>query len=328
MPKFSTLLKLGRWVRSRFVSDGLILLYHRVSDPKSDNDPDPFALCVTPQHFTDHMKWLRDFTNPISLQSMVQGLQEKKLPPRAVSVTFDDGYADNLYQANPILEKYSIPATVFVIAGCIGGVYWWDQIARIILKTNQIPNHLSLHIGNRLFSTKIDSNSTQGRKRLLRKLHGILRNLPTDERYSTIAKLSIWAGVNTSTNEWSRPMTDSEIRKLAENGLIEVGSHTLNHNPLSILDTFQQEEEIKYSKKVLEEILNDKVFGFSYPYGLQADFSSVTIKIIQEADYKYACTNHTDVVRFRSDPFQLPRYWINDLTVNEFAYHINNWLSK
>ena len=54
------------------------------------------------------------------LQQLAQGLQDGNLPHRSIVVTFDDGYAANLHNAKPLLERYDIPATVFLTTGCIG----------------------------------------------------------------------------------------------------------------------------------------------------------------------------------------------------------------
>jgi peptidoglycan/xylan/chitin deacetylase (PgdA/CDA1 family) len=322
----ATVLKIGRWIRSRFVRSCLILLYHRVSDPKFDNEPDPYSLCVTPQHFADQMKWLGEFTNTISLQAMVAGLKKGELPSRAVAVTFDDGYADNLYQAKPILEKYNVPATVFVISGCIGSSFWWDQIASIILLPKQLPDHLFLDFGGRSLQIHTESNKHQSRKRLLRGVHSFMRKLQPEECNDAISRLSSWAGVNTSWSEVTRPMSSAEVQKLAENGLVEIGSHTVNHQPLSVLNTTQQTEEIQCSKIDLEKIIDGQIHGFSYPYGLPSDYSSATVNIVQESGFKYACTNTIDTIWTRSALYQLPRHWIKDISVEKFGHYINRWL--
>jgi peptidoglycan/xylan/chitin deacetylase (PgdA/CDA1 family) len=118
-----TLRRTGRWLRSRFSAGGLILGYHRVVDVGRD----PLAMCVSPRHFEEHLAVLRRVAYPISLDALVRGLEEGKLPPRAVALTFDDGYADVLTDAQPLLEQYQIPASVFVVTGCLGSHFAWDH---------------------------------------------------------------------------------------------------------------------------------------------------------------------------------------------------------
>ncbi len=109
-----------------------ILLYHRVTEVPSD----PWALSVTPDHFAGHLEILREYTRPISLQQLSQGLREGNLPDCSVVVTFDDGYADNLLNAKPLLERYDVPATVFLATGLVEHWRepWWDELEQLLLQ--------------------------------------------------------------------------------------------------------------------------------------------------------------------------------------------------
>lgn len=99
----------------------IVLLYHRVADL----DSDPERLAVSPTHFREQMNYLKEHYRIVRFEGDWSGLQES-----AVAVTFDDGYADNFYEALPILEETGVPATfssVPVIWGrCTssGGTNW------------------------------------------------------------------------------------------------------------------------------------------------------------------------------------------------------------
>ena len=92
---------------------GVVLLYHRVADLKTD----PQLLAVSPSNFADHLRILNRDYLPVALTDL--NSQTPKPPSRPVHVvlTFDDGYADNLHQALPLLKDASVPATFFVVAG-------------------------------------------------------------------------------------------------------------------------------------------------------------------------------------------------------------------
>ncbi len=108
---------------------GAVLLYHRVAETPFDLH----GLCVTPDEFRAQMTHLANAYRPVPLIQFAMAAREGWLPDRAVAVTFDDGYADNLEIASPILLELGIPATFFVTSdGLLGRAeVWWDVLAEI-----------------------------------------------------------------------------------------------------------------------------------------------------------------------------------------------------
>jgi peptidoglycan/xylan/chitin deacetylase (PgdA/CDA1 family) len=101
---------------------------------------------VKPRHFTEHLEIVKKKCSPLSLKGLVSAFQGKTLPRHPVVVTFDDGYADNFTDAKPLLERYAIPATIFVTAGYVGSdrEFWWDELERLILEPAHLPETLDL----------------------------------------------------------------------------------------------------------------------------------------------------------------------------------------
>lgn len=120
----------GRRVCNFFIPTVKILLYHRVEDITID----PYKLCVSPDNFRDQIKFLRDNFKIVPLVKLVQDLRNGKIQNDTIVITFDDGYADNLYNALPILEEFNVPATIFLTAGYISPAaklrlnkpFYWD----------------------------------------------------------------------------------------------------------------------------------------------------------------------------------------------------------
>ena len=139
--------RVAGWVRNRFARGVVILLYHRVAEL----DSDPQLLGVTPRHFAEHLEVLQRYGHPIYLRALAKSLQDGYVPHRTVVVTFDDGYADDLYNAKPLLERHDIPATVFLTSGCIGSnrEFWWDEVDRLLLQPGTLPETLCLRINGR-----------------------------------------------------------------------------------------------------------------------------------------------------------------------------------
>ncbi len=123
---------------------GLILMYHRVAEV----DSDPWGLCVSPRHFSEQLEVLTEYGTSLGLSRFIHALNRGRLPPRPIVVTFDDGYMDNLSDAAPLLERYEVPATIFLVSGAMGRrrEFWWDELERVLLQPGPLPKDLQLMI--------------------------------------------------------------------------------------------------------------------------------------------------------------------------------------
>lgn len=116
----------------------VILLYHRVTDLSQD----PQQLAVSPENFAAHLDILRKKYFLISIDEFVEIVTKgKKMPAKTVVITFDDGYADNLHEAIPILESKKAQAIFYITTSQIGTQreLWWDDLERIFLTGDTLP---------------------------------------------------------------------------------------------------------------------------------------------------------------------------------------------
>ena len=74
----------------------------------------PWKICVSPEAFAEQLARIQAPFHPLSLGDLTHVMGSKKLPPNAVSVTFDNGYLDNMEAAGPLPHKYQVRATLFV----------------------------------------------------------------------------------------------------------------------------------------------------------------------------------------------------------------------
>jgi len=105
---------LAGFIRGKYVPP--ILAYHMI-EPQFQ-----YALAISDKTFEKQMKFFKErHYNLVTLEQLAILIREhKKIPPRTVSITFDDGYQDNYTYAFPVLKKYGIPATIFLIYDEVG----------------------------------------------------------------------------------------------------------------------------------------------------------------------------------------------------------------
>jgi peptidoglycan/xylan/chitin deacetylase (PgdA/CDA1 family) len=132
----------------------LVLMYHSISP----YDEDPLQVIMTPQRFERQMRWIRSRgLRGVSMAEMLDAAAEGRAR-RLVGLTFDDGYADFVANAMPVLQRYGFTATAFVLAGRLGGENEWcnrgprkplltaDQVREIASAGIEIASHGLKHV--------------------------------------------------------------------------------------------------------------------------------------------------------------------------------------
>ncbi len=119
-----------------------ILAYHRIY-----NEDELYS--VSTADFEEHMRYLKEngYTAISLAELFAARAGDKPLPDKPIVITFDDGYADNLTSAQPIMEKYGMKGTVFIIGGSIGQPDYltWEQIQELKSRGAEIGSHTMTH---------------------------------------------------------------------------------------------------------------------------------------------------------------------------------------
>src|SRR5581483_10083886 len=168
-----------------------ILTYHSIADVERD----PFAITVAPADFEGHVRALARHFNVLTLGQLAEGLDRGELPERAVGVTFDDGYANNLDTALPILAAHGVPATLFVATGYIGTdrEFWWDEVARLSWteRGGDAPPVLELAAGGDLLRCPMDDRAAA-----VKRITQWLQARPPGSVEEGLVALRRWAGLD------------------------------------------------------------------------------------------------------------------------------------
>lgn len=296
-----------------------VLLYHRIAE----HGADPFGLSVSEAHFQEHLDVLRRLSSPVPLRELVAALDGGDLPRRPAVLTFDDGYADNLHLAKPLLERADMPATVFVATAADphGRGFWWDELLAIVLAA---AGPITAVIRGKEYEWRLPDERPAEWQRTYRELWELLRTLDPTEREPILRGLRYYGPAGAGAAHPT--LTADEIVLLADGGLLEIGAHTETHPWLAALSRAEQRRELDGSKRTLEELLGRRVESFSYPFGGPNDFDRTTVELVREAGFACACTTAARPARPGADRFRLPRIQVGDWDGDELAKRLAQWL--
>ena len=274
-----------------------IMVFHRVLA-----NPDPLGpdLPVAAE-FEERMRWVKSWFNVMPLPEAADRLFKGTLPRRALSITFDDGYADNEELAAPILKSLGMTATFFVATGFLeGGCMWNDQIAESIRTYDADAIDLTLE-GLAAYSLA----DAGARLRAIETVLAEIKNVETDRRQA------IADAVVKRTGAKALPrlmMNASQVRNLRALGM-DVGAHTVTHPILTRLTADDALAEMRDSKKELERIIGDSVRLFAYPNGVPGqDYAAEHASMARESGFSAAVSTAWGAASMASDRFQLPRF--------------------
>jgi peptidoglycan/xylan/chitin deacetylase (PgdA/CDA1 family) len=299
-------------------SGTVILTYHRV-----DTDPiDPHFLVVDPKRFAKQLTRISRVAQPVPLHDV---LCRSRVP--RVAVTFDDGYADNVLNALPLLEAEGVPATVFVISDMVSAQreFWPDRLERLLRHAPNQVTHVELAVGGTTLTADVSDEAAC--RRTMWALHARLRPRPPVEIDNVLVNLERQMGV-TETPTQCRPVTEEEVRRLTESKLVTVGAHTRSHPWLSTLSEAEQREEIVGCRHRLEVMTGRPVDMFAYPYGSFGSYGRPTVRILRSAGFTLACTTHSDPITRLTSRYLLPRRSVLDWDGDEFERRLRRWLDE
>jgi peptidoglycan/xylan/chitin deacetylase (PgdA/CDA1 family) len=151
----------------------------------------------------------------------------------------------------------------------------------------------------------------------------LLKPLTDDEREPIMQQLLAWAGRRRRIRDSHRTLSAAQVRSIAVNPLIEVGTHTATHPLLAALPAASQRVEIEGSKSCLEGLLGRPVRSLAYPYG---SHSLETVAIVKELGLAWACSTNLGVVTRDTDALRLPRFVVGDWSGDEFARRLKAWV--
>ena len=292
-----------------------ILAYHQVlssEDPLRPDDP-------TRESFERQMRLLARFFNVVPLSEAADKIASETLPPRAVCITFDDGYADNYVNAWPVIQKLGLPATIFVATRYLdGGRMWNDTVIETVRRIKGDSVDLTtLGLGVHPIA------SSAQKRQAVRHILETLKYCLADEREQRVTALADYAETPLPDNLM---LSSAQVAELADSG-IEIGAHTVSHPILASVDDARAREEIEDSKAALERIIGREVTSFAYPNGRpNIDYDSTHVSIVKAAGFKRAVSTHAAGATRLTDLFEMPRFSPWPESSLKFGLRVWQWI--
>ena len=297
----------------------IVLIYHRVIELPSD----PEMIAVSPDNFRRQLDHLKQHYRIVRF-----GEDWSVIKERAVAITFDDGYADNLLEALPILEELQVPATFFVSTGNleVGKFFWWHRLEALLLGEGDFPPRFHLQDAN--FGRFWNCASPPDRQRFYAELCMLMRRVGSERQADWLAQLETWVGRRIEIDSRHRLLTVAELKQLAASPMVTIGAHTVSHAALAALPEEQQRREILTSKHLLEEYIGRPVTTFSYPFGRRCEYNRTSVELCRAAGFSKVAANFPGQVHRWTDPLQLPRHLVRNWDVEVFADELKGFWTR
>lgn len=246
---------------------------------------------------------LRRWANVVPLHSALRDLTAgRRLPPRAVALTFDDGYSDNLELAGPMLARLGLPATCFLVPGILNGEVnpWWERLAWVFttgragrMRWDGVDHDLSGPARHTVFKRVAEDLKLLDRHGRESAIDDVQAQLDPSGVFDPRAQFLDWDGA----------------RRLQE--YFTIGSHTMYHNILSRETAEAQHVDLAESRRQLVDKLGGEVGVLAYPNGKAADYDPNTIAAAEAAGYEFSITTRNGPARRDTPPHEIRRWVMN-----------------
>jgi len=275
---------------------GAILMLHRVSHFEKDRLSPNENMKVSPEFLEAFIERSRKkgYTF-ISLDELYEILTKRKKASKLLVLTFDDGYKDNYEIAYPLLKNKSVPFTIYITTSFLyrSLILWWYIIEDIILKND----YIELSTGEKYFCKDFQEKEIT----FLKIREKIIKSGNIDI-IETLKKLFSKYDVNLiSINKMiceKLCLSVEDLKKLSQDTLVTIGSHTKNHYPLNRLPKDKIYEEIIIANNELENIIDREIEHFAYPFGSLIEAGEREFSIVKEIGFKTATTTRRGTIYY------------------------------
>ena len=293
-------------------------LFHRVN-PERDKLWDPMSVDL----FDKCIKYITSKYTVITIEDLPK-ISSKASQCNYATISFDDGYKDNFIYALPILNKYKVKASFYVVTDSIEkNIPTWTYILDYLFQNSKISK-LKIDFDFLPQDLKITELATLDEKlTYVKRLKPFLKKLSHSNRGMVLNR------VNEAFNDIEIPklmMDWTDLKEMINQGHV-IGSHTVTHG---MLGNMESESDVRYElEKSANEIVSKLgIFPktISYPVG---SYNEMTIKISKEIGYKMGLAVKQMVYDpAQVDLFEIPRIELYNESWWKTRLRIDNTLER
>jgi peptidoglycan/xylan/chitin deacetylase (PgdA/CDA1 family) len=296
----------------RLHAEGVILMLHRViADDRAAALPHRNELCLGSAAFERLLRWLRRHFDCVPLMEL---LDPNAAPPSGrlrVALTFDDGWRDNATHAFPLLQRYQMPASIFLSTDFVGSqrAFWWESIGETLWGTYgpTARNTLCAQLreaGAEAPAALFAQPDQYRRSLLLAQYLQCLKQQPAGLLQALADQCP--DSLEPQALDWQ------QVRQLEDSGLIRFGPHGASHAILTGLDHAQLERELQDSSRLLRQRCRRPLPVYCYPNGDHDE--QVRRQLARHHEYRHALSTRPGLFRGRGDNLALPRIGVSQRT--------------
>ena len=206
---------------------------------------------------------------------------------RFACFTFDDGYVDNLTLALPLFRKHQAPLCLFAATGLIERelFYWWGANEDLVLRSDRIELPATDDSGPRVLWARDSTEKVLAYRALDELCHKSGAAL-----FPTLRQLYYKVGINPHDSLDRDALTPSQVREMASDPLVTIGSHSVTHERLSPMTEEAVRFEMQESRRKLENWSGTNIRHFAYPFGRSDACGAREFAIAKQSGFKTAVT--------------------------------------
>jgi peptidoglycan/xylan/chitin deacetylase (PgdA/CDA1 family) len=245
----------------------------------------------------------------LTIGRLVQRLSEGGLKGKFVSITFDDGFADNFLHAFPVCREFNVPMTLYLVSGFLRREFpmWSFGLEATLAANDSVKFEWDGH------EFALPTATPVQKRRAYATISSRFVRAHPERILDACRSIGYRCGVDFMALTDKYALSPEMVRTMHNSGLVEFGAHSVRHAYLGRLDDEAARDEIERSKRECEAVVEAPVVHFAYPYGDRFAAGEREAQFCRDVGFQSAVTTECDTISEadRDRLWNLPRLSYN-----------------